>query len=143
YSTSTVDNAGIGTFSLLSRAYNTFDHHHNLQLTETAVINSHLVNETRIQYTRTRVSDTGDNSIPTLNVAQPFTGGGAQIGNSRNLQGHFELQNYMSATLNRHTLRFGVRVRRDSLYDFSPQNFGGTFTFAGGVLAPVLDANNQ
>src|SRR5262249_4137368 len=22
-------------------------------------------------------------------------------------------------------------------------NFGGTFTFAGGVLAPVLDANNQ
>jgi len=143
YSTSTQTNAGIGTFSLPSRAYGVDNNHHDLQLTETAVINTRTIDETRIQYTRTRVSDAGDNTIPTINVLQSFMGGGAQIGNSHTQTNHFELQNYMSVSASRQTIRFGVRLRRDTVNDFSPQNFGGTFTFAGGVLAPVLDANNQ
>ena len=143
YMTSTQENAGIGTFSLPSRAYDVYNDHHNFQVTETAVLNSRMVDETRLQYTRTYVNQNGDNTIPTVNVLQSFTGGGAQIGNSYNQTNHFELQNYMSVSASRQTVRFGVRLRRDTMADNSPQNFGGTFTFAGGVLAPVLDASNQ
>jgi hypothetical protein len=39
-------------------------------------------------------------------------------------------------------MRFGVRARGVKITDFSPQNFGGTFTFSGGD-APQLDAANQ
>jgi hypothetical protein len=37
----------------------------------------------------------------------------------------------------------GVRLRGATDDNVSPQNFNGTFTFAGGALAPVLDAQNQ
>jgi hypothetical protein len=143
YSRSDSENAGIGTFSLLSRAYDSRDRYHNIQITETAVLNARTINETRIQYLRSRTADTGDNSIAAINVQQAFNGGGAQIGNSSNRSTHFGLQNYTSNTLGRHTMRYGLRLRRTTLSDYSPQNFGGTFTFAGGVLAPVLDAANQ
>jgi hypothetical protein len=41
-----------------------------------------------------------------------------------------------------HAWRFGVRLRGVTDTSVSPQNFGGTFTFGGG-LAPQLDANNK
>ena len=125
------EDAGIGQFSLLSRAYNVHDTQHTVQLTETAVLNPTAVNETRFQYQRMNVADIGDNSIPTINVLDSFNGGGAQIGHSYNTQNHYEIQNYTSLTRHTHTLRFGARVRTDNLSDTSPQNFGGTFTFAG------------
>jgi hypothetical protein len=42
-----------------------------------------------------------------------------------------------------HAWRFGIRLRRQTDDSVSPQNFNGTFTFAGGTLAPVLNAENQ
>lgn len=143
YETSTSENSGIGTFALPSLAYNVLDRHHNLQLTETAVVSAKVVDETRIQYTHTRTTDTGDNTIPTISVAQAFTGGGAQIGNAYSQTNHFELQNNASVSASKHTIRAGVRIRRDTLSDYSPRNFGGTYTFAGGIFAPELDTNNQ
>jgi len=143
YSRSDSENAGIGTFSLLSRAYDTLDRYHNIQVTETAVLNARMVNETRVQYLRSRAADTGDNSLPAINVQQAFNAGGPQIGDSHNTSTHLEIQNYTTATVHRHTMRFGLRLRRTTLNDYSPQNFGGAFTFAGGVFAPVLDASGR
>jgi len=103
YETSTAENSGIGTFTLPSLAYNVLDRHHNLQLTETAVVSRQGVDETRIQYTHTRTTDTGDNTVPTISVAQAFTGGGAQIGNAYSQTNHFELQNNASVSASKHT----------------------------------------
>lgn len=143
------DNAGIGEFSLLSRAYETRDTQHAAQFTETGVLGPRAVNETRFQYVRARISDLGDNSQPAINVLESFQGGGAQIGRAWNSQNHYELQNYTSYTAGKHMLRFGARLRTDTLANFSPQNFGGTFIFGGG-FAPalqgtemVLDAQGQ
>ncbi len=36
-----------------------------------------------------------------------------------------------------------MRLRAQTDDSVSPQNFNGAFTFGGGGLAPVLDANNQ
>lgn len=135
-------NSGVGDFSLLSRAYDTESTEHTLQLTETAIINQSVINETRFQYVRERSRQTGGNQQPTIRVLEAFTGGGAQVGLSFNNQDRFELSNYTSWTMGKHALKAGARLRSVRLRDVSPQNFSGTFTFSGG-LAPQLDANNQ
>jgi hypothetical protein len=45
---------GLGGFSLLSKSFNNASTNHNIQLTETAVINATTVNEARFQYSRNR-----------------------------------------------------------------------------------------
>ena len=100
------------------------------------------MNETRFQYVRTRGEQNGNNEIPTIIVQESFISGGSQIGLAHNNEDRWEVQNYSTWTKDRHILRFGARLRGVSITDFSPQNFGGTFTFSGGD-APQLDANNQ
>ncbi|HJU61039.1 MAG TPA: carboxypeptidase regulatory-like domain-containing protein, partial [Candidatus Binatia bacterium] len=74
------DNLGISTFSLPSRAYNSSSREHEFRLTETMIINPTTINETRFEYSWERREQEGDNSIPTISVAEAFTGGGSQIG---------------------------------------------------------------
>ena len=100
------------------------------------------MNETRFQYIRNRSNQDGNNIIPTIVVQDAFIAGGSQVGLAHVDEDRWELQNYSTWTKGRHILRFGMRVRGVKITDFSPQNFGGTFTFSGGE-APVLDANNQ
>jgi hypothetical protein len=138
----TTENAGIGDFSLPSTGYDTSFHQHNLQLTETALLSPTTVNELRFQLMSTHRDQKGDNSVPNLRVLEAFTGGGSPIGLAFNDETRFELQNNSTVILPGHILRGGVRLRGVRLLDSSSQNFGGTYTFAGG-LAPQLDANNQ
>ncbi|HEX8921117.1 MAG TPA: hypothetical protein VF766_06545, partial [Pyrinomonadaceae bacterium] len=135
-------NAGVGNFSLLSRAYNTATTDQSLQLTETAVLNQRVINETRFQYSRRDYNQRGDDTEPTINVLDAFMGGGASIGQASTLEDRFELQNYTTFVLGRQTFKAGARLRHVRITDLLPSNFAGTFTFAGGT-APLLDANNQ
>lgn len=139
---SSEENAGVGRFSLLSRAYNTENNEHTVRLTETDVLSATAVNETRFQYVRNNVGLLGDNSVPTVLVLDAFTGGGAQIGRSFDKQDRYELQNCTTISRGRHSIKFGGRVRTTVLENISPQDFGGTFVFSGG-FGPQLDANNQ
>src|SRR6266404_2091462 len=123
--------AGVGGFSLSSRKYNTFSTQQTVRLTETAVLNKTTVNETRFQFNHQTSGDTADNSIPTIQVQDAFTGGGSQIGLSSNQQNRFELTNNTSIARGLHTIRFGARLRSTHITNISPQNFGGTWTFAG------------
>jgi Carboxypeptidase regulatory-like domain len=123
---------GVGGFSLPERQFDTANTEQTAQLTETAVLSKTVVNETRLQFIHQTLNQNGDNSVPTINVLDAFVGGGSQIGLSSNSQNRWELQNNTSFVLGRHTLRFGVRVRHVAVTDISPQNFGGTWTFAGG-----------
>ncbi|MBA2526117.1 MAG: TonB-dependent receptor [Pyrinomonadaceae bacterium] len=142
FSKSETQNAGVGAFSLPERAYNTAFKQHTFQLTETAVLNASMINETRFQFTRQQSRNFADNSIPTLNVSSSFTSGGSQVGQTINTDQRWELQNFLAWQKGRHALKFGGRVRGVSITDINPSNFGGSFTFTGG-LVPELDANNQ
>jgi hypothetical protein len=135
-------NIGASDFSLPERAYSRSSNNQVLQLTETMIISPTVMNETRFQYNRNRSRQDGNNTIPTILVQEAFTSGGSQIGLAHNDEDRWELQNYSMLTSGRHIMRFGVRARGVKITDFSPQNFGGTFTFSGGN-APQLDANNQ
>lgn len=127
-------NQGVGDLSLPTRAFETKNEEHELRLTETMVINPKTVNETRFSYEWQGRDQIGDNSIPTISVAQAFTGGGAQIGLNTNRETNLELQNYTTTSLGKkseHSIKFGLRLRGISIKDRSESGFGGTFTFAG------------
>lgn len=138
----TQKNAGVGSFSLITRAYDTAYSEQTVQLTETAVLSARAIDETRFQYSHQDNRQHGDNLIPTINVLDAFTGGGSQVGLATNIQDRFELQNNTTLALARHTLRLGATFRDIRIKDTSPLNFGGTYIFAGGV-APLLDADNR
>jgi hypothetical protein len=139
------ENQGVGLHSLpapyADTAYNSTGNNQNLMLTETWIVNPKIVNETRFQYTRNYTSQIG-NLLPQINVSGAFTAGGANMGTNLDTRQHFELQNNTSVLHGTHTFRYGVRARRESDRNVSPNGFGGQFFFDGGS-APVLDANNQ
>ena len=140
--TKTTRVTGVGGFSLPSRAYDTESTENQIQLTETAIINKTIVNETRFQFEHQNSAQNADNSIPTIEVQDAFTGGGSQVGQSHSTTNNWELTNNTSFALRNHALKAGARVRAVDITQFSPQNFGGTYTFFGGGFAPVLDAND-
>jgi hypothetical protein len=128
---------GAGGFSLGSRKYKTFSTQQTFRLTETAILNKRTVNETRFQFNHQTSGDTANNSIPTINVQEAFTGGGSQIGLSSNLQNRWELNNNTSLALGAHSIKFGARLRDVHITSISPQNFGGTWVFSGSRRAGI------
>lgn len=140
YNRDIVRNAGTGGFNLESRGYHNDALGHTLQVTETAVVSTSVINETRFQYFRPSTVSQANLPGYAIQVLGAFNGGGNPLGRSTNLKNSFELQNNTSVLRGLHTLRFGVRVRATTENDVSPQNYGGTFTFSG-WLAPELDAN--
>ena len=126
--------AGVGGFNLPSRAYDTENTENQINLTETAVINKTIVNETRFQFEHQQRKSNGNNTIPTIQVLDAFTGGGSQVGQASNTTNSWELTNNTSFVMGRHSLKVGARVRHVSIDDISPQNFGGTYNFTSLAL---------
>jgi Carboxypeptidase regulatory-like domain len=138
--------AGIGAFNLPaltigniqypSQGYTTPTTEQGVQLVETAVINTKVVNETHFSFDREYETWSSQSTAPQLMVANSFTSGGSgysstQYPNSYDLQNSFELQNYTSVTWGAHTTKFGARIRSDILDDSSPKGFNGTYQFLG------------
>src|SRR4029453_11501958 len=132
---------GVGGFSLPSRAYDSDNTEQSIQLTETAVIKKTIINETRFDFENNTNGQLADNSIPTLEVSEAFTGGGAQIGKSHNDTNDWEVTNNTTFVKGPHSFKFGGRFRSIDINQFSPQNFGGTYTFFGGSFGPNLNAD--
>ena len=139
---SDVRDAGIGAFDLSSRAYRTQFTNQTVQAADTVVAGT-MVNETRFQFYRSASQAIANGTGPAVMVLQSFNSGAANVGQTYDTQNNYELQNYTSLLKGAHSVRFGVRLRGQTDDNVSPQNFNGTFTFAGGTLGPVLDANNQ
>src|SRR5262249_17020127 len=126
-----LDKENVGSFNLASTAYNQKTSENTLQATETMVISPKTINETRFQYLRSYLANTGDNSIPALVVQGAFTNGGPQIGNSGNTTNRYEVTNITTMTHGTHTFKLGGRLRQSFNHDTAVNNFGGTFTFLG------------
>lgn len=142
YNESKQDLQGVGGFNLPTRAYRGKRNNFTIQLTETALLNEKTVNETRFQFIRNRNYQTSVLDAFSLNVLDSFSGGGSQVGNSTDARDRYELQNFTSWTSGNHFLKVGARLRHAKIDSISPQNFGGAYTFAGG-LGPKLDENDQ
>jgi len=136
-----VPGAGIGNLDLASRGYDYRYNNQTAQITETAVLGP-AVNESRFQFFRSAIQRTADNAGPEIQVLGSFDDGGASVGTGFDTQNNYELQNYTTVLHKGHVIKFGARFRGQTDDNLVPQNFNGTFTFAGG-LAPALDAGNQ
>ncbi|HLM57835.1 MAG TPA: carboxypeptidase regulatory-like domain-containing protein, partial [Pyrinomonadaceae bacterium] len=131
---SEVTGAGLGSgFALPTRAFDTVFSQHNLQMTETAVLNATTINETRFQFIRSRNEQQGDNTTPGVNVESAFFGGSSQVGDSYNQSSRWEVTNITTIARGTQTFKFGGRLRGVSIEDFSQNNFGGTYSFFGGA----------
>lgn len=122
---------GVGGYSLPTRMYHTSSTTQTARVTETAILNKKTVNETRFQFSHAVTGDDADNSLPTIQVSDAFTGGGSQIGRASTVTNRWELTNITSMALNAHALKFGARLRNVGITSFSPNNFGGAWTFVG------------
>jgi Carboxypeptidase regulatory-like domain len=131
------DRSGIGQLALASRAYSTQDTDHTVQLTETSILSATMINETRFQYNHSNTRQNGNNALPALEVLDAFSGGGVQVGQASQVTKRAEVQNLTTIVKGAHSIKFGGRVRSGSNADTSPNNFGGTFTFGGGVVNGV------
>lgn len=137
-----IQHSGVGGFNLVSTDFHNHGLDNTIQVANTKILGSNVVNETRFQFERSTISSVSDDSSPQIDVLNAFTGGGAQVGSSNNALDTFEMQHYWTITHDKHTWHFGVRARAGTLDNTSPIDFGGTFIFSGG-LAPELNQNNQ
>src|SRR5262249_15668302 len=119
FSHSNIQDAGIGSFNLKSRAFQLLNTSHTLQLTETAVVNNTPINETRFQFIHSTGETVPNSSDSALFVLGSFNGGGAQTGHALSTQNSLELQNNTSIAAGKHFWRFGARLREDKLSDTS------------------------
>ncbi len=122
-------NQGLGQFSLVSQAYNQNQTEHELQLSDTQVINAHVVNETRFQYIRATDDQTPQSTAFTTSVLGAFNGGGNSQGTLKDTQNRYEFQNYTSIVHGKHFIKFGARLRGITDTNQSTGNFNGSFTF--------------
>jgi hypothetical protein len=120
---------GPGQLVLASQAYNTHSLENTIQISDSQVFNAHLVNETRFEYERDRDEQLPQNLSPTVTVQGAFTGGGSNDGTSRTSVDHWELQNYSTASLKAHSLRFGTRLRVNREADYSNAGINGNYNF--------------
>jgi hypothetical protein len=124
------NNDGIGQFTLPSQAYNSKSTEHTFQVSDTQVIGTKVVNETRFQFHRELDSQLAQNTAPAVNVLGAFDAGGNSQGTIIDHQNHYELQNYTSLIHGNHILKFGGRLRASRETESTTSNFNGTFVFS-------------
>jgi uncharacterized membrane protein YgcG len=139
YFRDTQNNDGIGQFNLATQGYNEGSTEQTVQIGDTQVLGSKIINESHFQYLRESDTQNPLSTDPTINVRGAFGGGGNSQGTSVDHQNHYEFQNYTSLIHGNHTLKFGARARAQRETSFSTSSFNGTFTFSS--LSGTTDLN--
>ena len=140
YYRDTWENNGVGGSVLPEAGYDTTSTEHTVQITDTQVLSTKAINETRFQYLRDNSEQnpvttplqqlpTGFTINASINVIGAFSGGRSSAGTQTDHQDHYELQNYTSIAQGKHFLKFGGRLRAVHEVNTSAAGFNGTFTF--------------
>lgn len=126
--------SGVTNFTLPERGTDSEGVNNDLQISNTTILSTRLINEARLRLgydtSETRARTQG----VAINVLDAFNGGGSPTGLSNSRQFDYELQNYLTYSLKKHTLKGGVQIQYVKHNDYSSSNFNGTYTF------PSLDA---
>jgi hypothetical protein len=127
---------GVGTLNLEEQATSSLSKSNQLQIGDTWVINPKLLMEPRFMWRRINNSTGSSNPTPTVTAQGAFTTGGSNAGTISDHEDIFMLQDYGTATLGKHTLRFGGRARsyRDANSSTSGEN--GSYFFNCAITTP-------
>jgi hypothetical protein len=130
YYRDTETNNGVGVLSLPSQGYYSQTTEDTVQVSDTQVFGSKIINETHFQYNRDNELQNPNDKNPAVTVLGNFAGGGSAPGTQNDRQNNYEVQNYTSIIYGNHTLKFGARVRATHETDYTTSGFNGTFTFS-------------
>jgi hypothetical protein len=120
---------GIGQFNLQSLGFNQLNTEHQLQISDTQILNAKTINETRFQFIRETSEQTPQSTAPSISVQGAFNGGGNGAGIYNDTLTRYEFQNYTSMSHGKHFLKFGARLRASRDVNESMSNFNGSFSF--------------
>ncbi len=124
---------GGGTNNLLpERGSDRTSSGHNIRLSETWIINSKMIHEARLQFSRDNSDQNALFQGVAINVLDAFNGGGSTCCPNFTQTTQIEYQDYLTYTTKgaKHTIKGGVQFDRESFEDISGSNFNGTFTFS-------------
>ena len=123
---------GVGNFALPTQATKSFSKNNQAQITETMILGTRAVDETRFQFSDSHTSQTGlgNSAIPGIDVSNSFSSGGSPFIANYNFSKGYELHNILTLTQGAHTIKGGVRLRENWLNSQSTSNFNGTYLFS-------------
>ncbi|HTA47263.1 MAG TPA: TonB-dependent receptor [Bryobacteraceae bacterium] len=125
--------AGVGGFNLPTQETQSFTKNNMVQITETAVLGTVAVDETRFQFRNNNANTEaqGDPFVPGINVSGAFNSGGAPFTGGINYTDNrgYELTNTLTFTRGAHAMKVGARVRQTDLFSRATANFNGTWIF--------------
>jgi hypothetical protein len=119
-----------GGFTLPDRGSTTDNTNQTFTISETYVINSRLVHETRLRFQHEVTDSIAKTTGVAINVLDAFNGGGATCCPSSLSQNQLDFQDYITYTFRRHTIRGGFQLQYENNSDLSASNFNGTYTFS-------------
>lgn len=118
-----------GSTSLPSQATGSVTSEHALQISDSQIINEHMVNETRFQYRVEPSLDTAVSTAPSVSVGGYFSQGGAATQFSHDRLTHLELQNVTTLSAGSHAIKFGMWARDNRDTITTSEGFNGSFSF--------------
>src|SRR2546430_231054 len=136
YKNKFLERQNVGDLDLPERATNSFDHHNEFNIFETATPAPHLLNEFRAAFRQRRQETTSLTDQPAILVLGFFDGGGAQIALHR-WDTYSDFEDIATVSRGIHTLRFGGGFSPKWVRAVHDSNFGCTFTFS--CLEPSTD----
>jgi hypothetical protein len=130
---------GVGSFSLPTQATQSATKSNTVQATETMIIGTKAVDETRFQFSESHnnQSASGNPNIPGINVSGSFNSGGSPFVANYSDSTSYEVQNIVTITQGAHTIKAGGRARQGDIDSLSTSNFNGSYTFSLNTLNGV------
>ena len=100
-----------------------------VQLSDSQIVNEHIVNETRFQYLReTLYHDAGQHRAHGYRVRGPSPAAAPRPGIARPTD-HLELQNLTTMSAGAQAIKFGMRLRDNRDANSTDADFNGSFNF--------------
>ncbi|HEY4010670.1 MAG TPA: TonB-dependent receptor [Acidobacteriaceae bacterium] len=122
-------NAGVGLLVLESAGYTNHSTAQTLQLDDNEIFNSKVVNDTRFQYIRSRLSQNPNSTQAAIIVQGAFSGGGSPTQKLDDNLDQYELQDNLSIEHGQHFIRAGMRYRFNRDSNDSRAGYNGQYIF--------------
>ena len=119
----------VGNTALPTTATGTSSTEQSVQISDSQIINEHIVNETRFQYRFAPSLDTSQSTAPTVGVGGYFTGGGNSSQFTNDHPTHLELQNVTTISAGAQAIKAGLWMRDNRDASTSSGSFNGSFSF--------------
>lgn len=123
------DNVLQSQLSLPSQAIDTRHTEHTFRFSDSQTYGPNLINETRFQYVHLYTGSLSRSDATSVLVQGAFNGGGNNLGQVRDTQNRYELQDHVSLLRGNHLLLFGGRIRDTEDSNSSTGGFNGAFIF--------------